>query len=48
MRYAVFVVGKIIPIQFDAPNFRGGANSFSLNEARECFLEFSNNAEKQD
>lgn len=34
------------PIQFDDPNFRGGANSFNLNEARECFLNFSNNTEK--
>ena len=43
MRYAGW---EDVPIQFDDPNFSGGANSFSLNEAREYFLKFSNHAEK--
>ncbi|WP_209304382.1 CPCC family cysteine-rich protein [Muribacter muris] len=30
------------PVQFDDPDFYGGANQMSLNDARKCFEEYTN------
>ncbi len=40
MQSALSVFGKIDPIQLNDPDYTGGANTVSLNQARENFIKF--------